>query len=118
MTGARRIWLWLDDVRPAPSAEWTPVDNVMDAIELLSTGLVERVSLDHDLGAEETGYDVALYIECCAHDGSLPPLHWQVHSSNPCGRESMVAALRKADEYWGVSGRVGECLPDCPSDFS
>jgi Cyclic-phosphate processing Receiver domain len=65
------------------------VTRVTDTIELLKTGKVEELSLDHDLGTvdeagrESTGYDVLLWIEeQVALHGLVPPvLH--VHSANP-----------------------------------
>jgi hypothetical protein len=68
----------------------------------LSSGEVNEVSLDHDLGdaAAGTGYDVACFIEARAFDGTLPRIAWQVHSANPVGADRMVLALRQADAFW------------------
>lgn len=89
------VRLWLDDVRPAPEG-WTWVKTAREAIALLAQGDVTVCSLDHDLGAEESGYDVLLWIEACmaagAWYGALPEFH--IHSANPVGRERMMAALR------------------------
>jgi hypothetical protein len=54
--------VWLDDVRPAPRG-WRRARTPDEAINLLRTGRVTELSLDHDLGLitegrEATGYDV------------------------------------------------------------
>lgn len=94
--------LWLDDVRPAPDETWTHAETAEEAIELIKTGRVTQVSLDHDLGiARKTGYDVACFIEAMAHTGQIPPIKkFAVHSANPVGRERMVQALRSARDAW------------------
>jgi hypothetical protein len=42
--------VWLDDRRPPPDGEWAWVKTPEEAIELLATGEVSEISLDHDLG--------------------------------------------------------------------
>jgi hypothetical protein len=41
--------VWLDDVRDAPDG-WVHVQTPEEAIELLRSGKVKEISLDHDLG--------------------------------------------------------------------
>lgn len=86
--------LWLDDVRPAPEG-WTHVKTADEAIALLATGNVDTCSLDHDLadksGREKTGYDVVMWM---AETGEWPRVV-HVHSMNPVGRASMLAAIRR-----------------------
>lgn len=92
--------VWLDDVRPMPSdfTHWAKTAD--EAIALLKTGLVEEISLDHDLGLEKTGYTVALFIEESAYNGSLLPLKIKIHSQNPVGKEKMKQAIRNAFKFW------------------
>jgi hypothetical protein len=94
--------LWLDDIRPMPSRYDVHVLTAPEAIRLLAIGNVTDISLDHDLGPPEagTGYDVATYIEACAHAGIIPKLDWMLHTDNPVGRERMRAALHNADRFW------------------
>jgi hypothetical protein len=91
--------VWLDDVREAPSG-WTHVFTPEEAIELLSSGEVEEISLDHDLGlatpeSERTGYDVLLWLEEAVATGTwtqaLPVIH--IHSANSVGRRRMEQAV-------------------------
>jgi hypothetical protein len=63
------VKVWLDDRRspyPQPD-EWVWVRTPAEAIELLESGTVSELSLDHDLGLmdgerELTGYDVVTWI--------------------------------------------------------
>ena len=102
--------VWLDDVREMPFDFDLHVRTAADAINVLATGGVRVISLDHDLGEEKngTGYDVAKWIEEKAfawghgEDAGLCPLEWHVHSQNPVGAGNMTQALRNADRYWAM----------------
>jgi hypothetical protein len=105
--------IWLDDERNPQDKFWQQeksadgdevwVKTVPEAIKLLETGEVKSISFDHDLGTRETGYDLAKWIEAAAHGGKLPPLKWRVHSDNIPGLLKIVAAMKNADKFWGVS---------------
>jgi len=94
------IKLWVDDVRPMPNEYNKHAKTAKEAIETVRQGNVIIMSLDHDLGEGGSGYDVACEIEKLAHDNVIMPIVWRVHSMNPVGRDKIIAALRKADEYW------------------
>src|ERR1017187_4711059 len=94
--------LYLDDERTAPEG-WVQVRWPDEAIELLHTGAVTHLSLDHDLGDDErgTGYDVLLWIEeQVALYGFVPAAIMEVHSANPAGRKRMEAAIE------AITGRL------------
>jgi hypothetical protein len=93
----RRRSVWLDDVRPAPEG-WTWVGWPEEAIELLKTGGVVELSLDHDLGDDaRTGYDVLVWIEeQVALHGYVPP-KIVLHTANSVGRERMQRALESIE---------------------
>lgn len=97
----KTINVWLDDIRLPPEGfQW--VKTAWDAINLIKTGKVGYISLDHDLSddvAFGTGYDVASYIEEYAYRGGRR-IKWNIHSANPVGRRRMEAALMSADRYW------------------
>jgi hypothetical protein len=91
--------VWLDDVREAPDG-WAHVRTPDEAIELLNSGEVEEISLDHDLGlatpeSEPTGYDVLVWLEQAiateAWTYPVPTIH--VHSANPVGWRRMEQAI-------------------------
>lgn len=93
--------VWLDDRRPPwPHPEtWVWVRTPTETIELLRTGAVKELSLDHDLGLvegerEETGYDVVAWIEhAVATEGFDPPEEIRVHSSNAAAAPRMERAI-------------------------
>jgi hypothetical protein len=98
--------IWLDDERAMPQ-EYNQLARTADeAIALLVTGEVTRISLDHDLGALQngTGYDVACFIEHGAYSGQLAPIEVAIHSANPVGRMRMEQAIARAREYWHRNG--------------
>jgi len=76
-----------------------------EAIKLLESGKVTRISLDHDLADPiRDGYEVACWIEAHAYDGTLPKLKWSLHSANPVGVSRMKAALEQANKWWKKNG--------------
>ena len=91
---------WLDDCRPMPDDFDTHVKTAEEAIALLQTNKVTLISLDHDLGTDKTGYDVAKWIEEHAANGTLKELCPRVHSQNPIGKRNIQMALRNACNYW------------------
>jgi hypothetical protein len=95
--------LWLDDERPMPADYDVWVRTAETAITSLRTGLVTHISLDHDLGAEKTGYDVAKFIEEGAYHGTLAPLTAVVHSANAVGRKNIQSAIHRAHTFWSRS---------------
>ncbi len=104
------INLWLDDERDPnnrkiqelfgaePDMIWVKTADA--AISRLKSNNVAWMSLDHDLGTTQTGYDVAKWIEERAYYGELSQLTWTIHSANIEGARLMRTALEKADEYW------------------
>ena len=87
--------VYLDEERATPDG-WTRVYWPSEAIELLKSGQVTEISLDHDLGDDErgTGYDVVLWIEeQVALQGFVPPT-MSVHSANVSARAKMEAGIR------------------------
>ncbi|MCA9322066.1 MAG: hypothetical protein KDB53_15090 [Planctomycetes bacterium] len=87
--------VFLDDQRPTPPG-WETVRWPDEAIALLRSGLVEEISLDHDLGNDErvTGYDVILWIESAVATGDFRPPKIQVHSAKSSARLKMEAGIR------------------------
>lgn len=92
--------LWLDDVRPMPMGYDVLAKTADEAIEYLKTGQVTEISLDHDLGLDKSGYDVAKWIEEQAAYGQINSMTWHVHSANVVGARLIRKAMEKADEYW------------------
>jgi hypothetical protein len=95
--------VYLDDVRPSPKG-WVLVRWPEEAIELLKTGEVEEISLDHDLGDindyERTGYDVLLWLEEQAALGNFKviPKHILTHTGNTSAEKRMWAAIKNIEK--------------------
>lgn len=85
--------LWVDDLRTPPEGwEWAKTSH--DAIAALSTAAVSELSLDHDLGGDDTTRPVVLWM--C--ENKVWPDEVRVHSANPVGVE------------W-LSGMIGRYKP-------
>lgn len=92
--------VWVDDVRPMP-ADFDIWLRTADAtITALRVGGVKHLSLDHDLGEEKTGYDIAKFIEEAAYKKLLAPMTVAIHSANPVGRKNILLAIARAEMFW------------------
>jgi hypothetical protein len=94
--------IFLDDIREAPDG-WLRVYWPTEVIELLKSGGISHVSLDHDLGddARGTGYDVLLRIEEIVANNDefvLPSI--TIHTANLPARARMEAALDKIRDMY------------------
>ena len=87
--------LWVDDLREPPDG-WEWAKTSQDAINLLdyhSNGVpVEEMSLDHDLGGEDTTRPIILWL--CEEDWLWWP-EIRVHSANPVGREWLEGMIKR-----------------------
>ena len=92
------VKVYLDDERATPEG-WTRVYWPEEAIELLRTGMVEVISLDHDLGDDDrgTGYDVVKWIEEQVVTAGFVPPEMRVHSANVSARTKMELGLRSIE---------------------
>lgn len=106
------IKLWVDDARPAP-ADWQLATSYEQAIAVLKSGQVVKVSLDYDLYLEEkettasgiaiatkndkamSGYDVAQWIEKAVSDGRFSAPLMRCHSANPTGQRLITAVINR-----------------------
>lgn len=86
--------VYLDDERETPEG-YTRVFWPEEAIELLKTGDVTEISLDHDLGDDEhgTGYDVVVWIEEQVYLNNFKPPIIKVHSANSSARDKMLNGI-------------------------
>lgn len=82
------MWLLIDDERTLD------VDVIARTPEagrrLLALGEWECLCMDHDLGYEESGYDIIKW----AAQNHLLPMRVQLVTNNPVGRENIGALLR------------------------
>ncbi|WP_071289355.1 cyclic-phosphate processing receiver domain-containing protein [Mycolicibacterium llatzerense] len=83
--------LWVDDERMPPDG-WTWAKTSAEALALLGeTGEVEALSLDHDLGGQDTTRPIILYL---AEFGGWPD-HVFVHTANPVGRQWLEGMVER-----------------------
>lgn len=108
----KKFALWLDDERPMPNNFDIHCKTAYEAIELLKTGKVTRISLDHDLGDDDkfgTGYTVAKYIEAAIYNNEISMPRCGVHTQNPVGRANICAALQSAQKFdWARKAKERE----------
>lgn len=78
--------LWVDDLRPPPDDEWQWVTTSTEAIRFLNDTCVSVLSLDHDLGEDDTTRPIVLHM--CMED--IWPHHIFVHSMNSVGAEWLI----------------------------
>jgi len=91
--------VYLDDIRPCPEG-WVLARSYEEAVELLKTGLVTEISLDHDLGeyypgvVARSGYNVACWIEEAVYAGLISCPGMYCHSGARM-IEQAIEAIRK-----------------------
>ncbi len=108
--------IFLDDIRCVPNdgQNWLLVKTESECKQALVqySGTVETLSLDHDLGENDTvdskrdpgcGYGIATWLEDCAHNGilGLVPVHLLCHSANPEGRKRILQAFESIEKIRG-----------------
>lgn len=101
-----KIRLWLDDFRQMPDNFDVWVKNPSHAMSIIKTNEVSFISFDHDLGYNQTGYDVAKYIEMGAYMNILNPIGWEIHSANPVGKKNIEMAMMAAERFWFANGKL------------
>ena len=85
--------LYVDDIRfpeyfHSIGAEITVARTFEEAIQYLDDSY-DIISLDHDLGEEKTGYDIAKYM--IEHPVKVKAV--MIHSANPVGRDNIKQLL-------------------------
>jgi hypothetical protein len=89
------VKLWVDDIRTPPEGWWWAKDSDK-AIEWLICcknlwGPPEIMSLDHDLGGDDTTRPIVLW--CCENE--FWPTEVIVHSANPVGRDWLEGMIKR-----------------------
>ena len=96
------VWhLYLDDLRdPPPDREWVVCRSTHQALEVVaSRGMPAHMSLDHDLGGNDTSMIFLRRLANDVWDDTSPPPDYQVHSANPVGAQNIVSFM----ESWRKS---------------
>jgi hypothetical protein len=107
--------LWLDDIRDPKTADWLMmyapdfsnnssnviwVKNYSEFIDwILKNDVPYKISFDHDLGEEKSGFDCAKWLVdyCLDNQKSIP--NFVVHSANPVGSENIRHLLLNASKH-------------------
>jgi hypothetical protein len=83
--------IWVDDEREPPPG-WTWAKTSTEALALLNgSEHIDALSLDHDLGGEDTTRPVVLYL---AEFGGWPDQVY-VHTANPVGRQWIEGMVQR-----------------------
>lgn len=84
--------LFVDDLRDPPDDTWTVARTSAEALAIPQSGEeVTELSLDHDLGGDDTARLVVLYL---AEHGGWPAAV-RVHSANPVGVEWLSGMVER-----------------------
>ena len=76
-------------------------DGTTDSPIIVSTADSVRDAL-HDLGEEESGYDIAKYIvNRCIDEGKKLPL-FASQSANPVGRENILSLFKNYEKFYST----------------
>lgn len=95
--------LYLDDVREPEEASYVIARSTEEALGLCKElGFPTFMSLDHDLGGDDTTMVFLNRLVRELWDTSTSPPDYQVHSSNPVGAKNIVAFM----ESWRRSLEV------------
>lgn len=87
--------IWVDDIRTPPDDTWVWSKTSKNAIMHLRYAKgaypIDVMSLDHDLGGDDTTRPVVLW--CCEND--FWPVETVVHSANPVGVEWLEGMIER-----------------------
>lgn len=89
--------IWVDDIRQPPDDSWTWCATSEHAISVLKvvknwyTSPIEAMSLDHDLGGDDTTRPVVIWMI----NNNFWPDEIYVHSANPVGREWLEGMIER-----------------------
>ena len=87
-------FFWIDDIHDAPSDTWIVCRTSDEAIEAVKThGWPVYMSLDHDLGGDDTAMVFLKRLVNEIWDGDKRPPMWNVNSRNPEGAKNVKAFM-------------------------
>lgn len=101
-----KMLLWVDDVRNPFEDDWlnfSPIGrncrvcwtkSYRETIEFLTYIWPDAICLDHDLGEDKNGYDIAKFIVNKCIKSNLPLPKYTSQSANPVGRENILQLLK------------------------
>lgn len=96
-----KINCFMDDMRTPktdddkPDIYWVVVRTIKDTKTILSSGIVNNLSLDHDMGPGDTGYDLVKWME---ETNTWPQGVITLHTANIVGRDNMKTVLARRNK--------------------
>ena len=98
--------LFVDDIRNPPDGTWLIARDYNRAIEILQSYNCSIISLDHDLGTDQSGYDIAKWIEkqVFLHQIQAPEI--LCHSQNPVGKKNILAVGEAIERFLFSSKKI------------
>ena len=99
--GRSEVRFWVDDERNAPDDSWSVSRTSKEAIKRIGiaahySGRLEEISLDHDLGGDDTGMKVLNWM--IEHE--VWPEELTIHTSNREARDRMLLAADVEAPEW------------------
>jgi len=89
------INLFLDGLRPPPD-NFILAKDATECSTLIQNNDINILSLDHDLGETETGYDLVKWlVESGLEAPEIYPKVIYLHTANPVGRQNMYQLLMR-----------------------
>jgi hypothetical protein len=86
--------LFLDDIRNPPDEDWIVCRSTQEAVDIIKErGIPDFMSLDHDLGGEDTTMVFLKRLVNEIWDGQSTPPKYQVHSANPIGTQNIISYM-------------------------
>lgn len=90
--------LYLDDERTTPEG-WCRAFTAKECINILNTGEVTVVSLDHDLGTKQTGMTVLDWIAEQVHCHDFDPPEILIHTANVAAKGPMIMTVKGIQKF-------------------
>ncbi len=91
---SKPLFFWIDDERNPPSPSWVVCRTSQEAVDAVKThGWPVHMSLDHDLGGDDT---VMVFLKRMVNelwDGKIRPPTWTAHSANPEGVKNISSFM-------------------------
>ena len=86
--------LFLDDLRNPPDDSWTVARSSIEALEYVNIrGLPQEMSLDHDLGGDDTTMEFLKKLIPNHLDSGTEVPKYMIHSQNPVGKANIISMM-------------------------
>lgn len=94
---------WPEEFRNNPSRILI-ARSTEEALEIMKEYEISYLSLDHDLGGNDTSMRFLKILTEDIWDGISEPPGYYVHSANPVGRDNLISFMESWKKIWGFLG--------------